>query len=536
MSSLDTDSALRTMCTVRDAMKCDKSLLHERLRCGGTDPAFQPVVQLADRTITSFVVLANIDERFKDMSSSSVIPSAGQAGLTAELTSYIIESACTAARRWRGAFRLAFKISTPQFQGIGLLAQIEAAVHQSGFPLSRVQLEIAECAVVDDLAAARAVFDRLKARGVQIALADFGTELSCLKRLQLLPFDTIEIDKRLFRSIGGSRQCRKAVWSIIGLGKTLGIPVVAQGVETPAQLRILASLGCRIGLGSLFCRPLTAAEIPAFIKSWSASADSSFPGGSLECQRPLRPTPVIDGPALEGYAREFTPRIRSLARKMRWRLPTQVDEEDLLQWGLLGLVQAAERYRGTHPHFWSFAVRRVRGAMLDGLRAADSAPRRLRRAIRQFLSCASKLEQMFGRPATSREIAAEAGVSLTQYHRMVFEHSIHEEVAANFGGELPLPNSAANWSDPLQRLLDQCAHQRLLDAIASLPPRDRMLLHLRLDGHLELRRIGVIIGVTESRVCQMLGATAAHLRSALAAADSKSDRRVTCGPPKKRLV
>ena len=236
-------------------------------------PCFNPQFGWLIAQIASFEVRAHIDDESFDRSAfSSTILATEQAGLIVELTSHIIQSACTAALEWPGAFRLAFKISPLQFRGIGLPAQVEAAVLQSGFPLSRVQLELTEVAVVDDLAAARAAFDHLKSRGIQIALADVGAEFSSLKRLQTLPFDSIEIDEGLVRTIGSSRQSRKAVWAIIRLGKTLGIPIIAQGVETPSQLRILAGLGCTIALGSLFCRAVPAREIPALIKSWSTQA------------------------------------------------------------------------------------------------------------------------------------------------------------------------------------------------------------------------------------------------------------------------
>ncbi|MGB6308560.1 MAG: sigma-70 family RNA polymerase sigma factor [Steroidobacteraceae bacterium] len=228
---------------------------------------------------------------------------------------------------------------------------------------------------------------------------------------------------------------------------------------------------------------------------------------------------------LEACAREFMPRIRKLAWRLKWRLPTQVDAEDLLQFGLLGLLQAAQRYRGTRSGFWYFALPRIRGAMLDGLRAADTAPRHLRRNIRQLLRSAGKLEQILGRPVTGREIAAEAGVSLTKYHRMLFEHSVHEAVEIRSEAELWSHTCAAISTDPLQPLLDHCIRRQLRDAITRLCLRDRTLLRLRLDESLELRRIAAIMGVSESRVSQLFGAIAARLRSTLAKIDSGNVRR-----------
>ena len=211
------------------------------------------------------------------------------------------------------------------------------------------------------------------------------------------------------------------------------------------------------------------------------------------------------------------PLVRRMARRLKCRLPSLVEYDDLLQFGLLGLLQAAQRYRGAHGAFRNYALSRVRGAMLDGLRKTDSAPRSLRRGIRHLRQSVSKLEQTLARPPTSREIAAEMRLTLTQYHCLVYEQQLHASVDLESAEEMALLHQdAIAQTDALQPLLERCAQRRLLKALADLPERERTMLQLRLSEGLELRHIAARSGVTESRVCQLLGAAVARLRSRLA--------------------
>jgi RNA polymerase sigma factor FliA len=211
------------------------------------------------------------------------------------------------------------------------------------------------------------------------------------------------------------------------------------------------------------------------------------------------------------------PLVRRMALSMKRRLPGVVDQDDLVQLGLLGLLQAAERYIGTRERFPYFARLRIRGAMIDGLRETDSAPRRLRRSARHLLQCICRLEQALARAPTGREIAAEMQLTLAQYHRLVQEQDAHKPVDLHCAEhqEVRCQDSAAQ-ADPLYSLLELCNRRRLLAAVSELPKRERRMLKLRLNGNLELRRIAMLFGVTESRVCQLLRQAAARVRSRLA--------------------
>jgi PAS domain S-box-containing protein len=272
---------------VLQSLTSDKGRLRQRLRSGCIYPVFQPIVKLPGRSIASFEVLARMnDEELGEMPPSCFIPAVEQSGLIGELTCHIIQTACTAARAWKGAFRLAFNISPLQFQSLALPAQIEAAVRLSGFPLSRVQLEITESAIIDDISAARATVNRLKALGMQVILDDFGTGFSSLTRLQALPFDKIKIDGSFVRSMRASRESRKIVSAIIGLGQSLGMPIVAEGIETHSQLRMLTHLGCNCGQGYLFSRPVPTDAVPALIELWGEQPEDPTPW-DMSCNQRL---------------------------------------------------------------------------------------------------------------------------------------------------------------------------------------------------------------------------------------------------------
>jgi PAS domain S-box-containing protein len=257
------------------------------LETGRIYPVFQPIVTLPSGSISSLEALARWhDDDLGAIPPSHFIPIAEKSGLMAALTSRIIQTACEAASQWDGEFRLAFNISPLQFRSSELSCRIEEIVRPTGFPLSRIQLEITESAVIDDLELARASIFRLKALGVQIVLDDFGTGYSSLTRLQALPFDKIKIEASFVQSMETSRDSRKIVSAVIGLGQSLGMPVVAEGIETRTQLKMLTHLGCDFGQGYLFSRPAPAEAIPALIRSFGEQAEDP-PSLNLSCNLKL---------------------------------------------------------------------------------------------------------------------------------------------------------------------------------------------------------------------------------------------------------
>ena len=242
-----TEEALPLKTAVVEDSALDERHIRRGLQRGGFYPVFQPIVRFPTHSIAGFEVLARWnDAELGAVPPTRFVPVAEQAGLIPELTSQIIRSACTVAAEWKYQFRLAFNISPLQFQDARLPAQIEAAARPSRFPLSRIQLEITESAVIDDLSAARAAINRLKNLGAQVVLDDFGTGFSSLTRLQALPFDKIKIDRSFVSSMAASRESRKIVSAIIGLGQSLGMPVVAEGYSESVLRRRFVVATCPV--------------------------------------------------------------------------------------------------------------------------------------------------------------------------------------------------------------------------------------------------------------------------------------------------
>jgi PAS domain S-box-containing protein len=241
-------------------------------------PVFQPIVALQTGGVVGFEVLARWrDDEIGDVPAHHFIQLAERTGLITPLMVRLIEAACAEALVWDGVFRLTFNISPTQVQDAKLPAHIEAAVRRSGFPASRIQLEITESVFIADLDAARHALTRLKGLGVGVALDDFGAGFSSLAWLQALPFDEIKIDASFIRSMLASRDSRKIVSAVIGLGQSLGMPVVAEGIETKAEMRMLIGLGCDLGQGYLFARPSRAVAIPAILRALGTHAHDGVP-------------------------------------------------------------------------------------------------------------------------------------------------------------------------------------------------------------------------------------------------------------------
>lgn len=235
---------------------------------------------------------------------------------------------------------------------------------------------------------------------------------------------------------------------------------------------------------------------------------------------PLRSPPpppwLADRFAFDDWVRRHMPLVKGIARQLKHRVPSSIEEDDLLQWGLLGLMQARKRFTGRQTQFGAFARRRIWGAMLDGLREGDPAPRELRRITNRILRNASQLEQSLGRRPTGTEIAAKSGVTLSQYHQLRSEISAYQQIDVQSEDDLSAFQHRISTPEPLQLLIDRSAQERLWEAIDQLPERERTLLHWRLNGHLKLRRIASKLGVTESRVSQLLRAASKALSLKLA--------------------
>lgn len=223
----------------------------------------------------------------------------------------------------------------------------------------------------------------------------------------------------------------------------------------------------------------------------------------------------------EEYVQKFAPLVKRIAYHLMTRLPASVQVDDLIQAGLIGLLDAAEHYDGSQgAQFETYAVQRIRGAMLDELRHADWLPRTVRKNLRQIEAAMSKLEQALGRPPTESELAQELNVSLADYQQMLLDARGHqlvyyEDLQDSEGADFLERHHATDADNPLRILEDQGFRQMLVEAIKSLPERERQMMAMYYEQDLNLREIGEVLGVSESRVCQLHTQAVARLRAKL---------------------
>lgn len=215
----------------------------------------------------------------------------------------------------------------------------------------------------------------------------------------------------------------------------------------------------------------------------------------------------------------YAPLVKRVACQMMSRLPPSVEVEDLMQNGMMGLLDAISRFEnGMGAQFETYAIQRIRGAMLDGLREADWAPRSARRDMRRIEVAINQLEQKNGRPPGESEIAEHLGLDIHEYQRILQDARGHQliyfdDINSSEGEDYLERHLGQAEANPLTLLEDADMRLRLVEAIQNLPERERMVMALYYDEELNLREIGEILEVTESRVCQLHSQAVARLRA-----------------------
>lgn len=234
----------------------------EALRDGHFVPFFQPLITMRTGQLAGFEVLARWRHPVEGLiAPSKFIPVAEQDGWIEELTCQILQKAFAAAAVLPDPLTLAINISPLQLRNSALPEQLRTLASEAGFPLTRVVVEITESALIDSPESATAIVAELKRMGCRLALDDFGTGYSSLSHLQSLPFDKLKVDQSFVRSMTDKRDHRKIVSAVIGLGQSLGLTTVAEGIETQEQAEMILWLGCDLGQGYFFGRPLPAEEL-----------------------------------------------------------------------------------------------------------------------------------------------------------------------------------------------------------------------------------------------------------------------------------
>jgi len=231
--------------------------LREALASGaGLMLHYQLQASVATAEITGYEALLRWQHPARGMIPPAVfIPLAEEMGLIPALGAWVLRRACSEAAAWPHPWRVAVNISPLQLADASLPGLVAEVLAETGLAPGRLEIELTETAIVEDQERALAILRAIKALGVGVALDDFGTGYSSLKTLRSFPFDKIKLDRFFMAEIETSAEAKAVVRSVLALGKSLSIPVLAEGVERPAQLAILVEEGCDEAQGFLLGRP-----------------------------------------------------------------------------------------------------------------------------------------------------------------------------------------------------------------------------------------------------------------------------------------
>jgi RNA polymerase sigma factor for flagellar operon FliA len=220
--------------------------------------------------------------------------------------------------------------------------------------------------------------------------------------------------------------------------------------------------------------------------------------------------------------REHSPLVRRIALQLAPKLPASVELDDMIQAGLIGLMDAASRWKPTEgTQFETYASQRIRGAMLDELRERDWLSRGARKSMRDLEAAVNRLQQRHQRQPSESEIAAELGMTLRDYHEVLLQAKgyqlIHYEDYQSDPDEDPYLDRHVSdtRAEPLALIEDIHYRKAVIAAIEKLPERERMLMGLYYEQDLNFKEIASVLGVTESRVCQIHSQAIVRLRAEL---------------------
>ncbi len=210
-------------------------------------------------------------------------------------------------------------------------------------------------------------------------------------------------------------------------------------------------------------------------------------------------------------------KVKFIADRMAARLPSAIERDDLYGWGVIGLLDAVERFEPARGvAFTTFAEMRVRGAILDSLRALDWASRKTRRQARQVQTAYRELEKKLGRAATDQEVAESLNLTVKSLHELLNQvrglNVAELDASSDCAGRCMLDTIFDTGGSPLQLYEEAELHTRLAQAVDRLPERERQVIALYYVEELTMREIGEILSVTESRVSQLRAQAVARLR------------------------
>jgi len=211
---------------------------------------------------------------------------------------------------------------------------------------------------------------------------------------------------------------------------------------------------------------------------------------------------------------KHAPLVKRIAYHLLAKLPDTVLVEDLIQSGMLGLLEASNNFSDTHgASFSTYAGIRIRGAMLDDVRRTDWTPRSVHRKARQITQAMQQIEQKTGRDARDTEISAVLDITIDEYHKILLDSTCSRLFSTDEAEGSHDPSSGENILDSLS---EASFREALVDAIANLPERERLVVSLYYDNELNLKEIGEVLSVSESRACQINNQAMLRLKARLA--------------------
>lgn len=210
-------------------------------------------------------------------------------------------------------------------------------------------------------------------------------------------------------------------------------------------------------------------------------------------------------PEDKNFIEEYAPLVKRIAHHLMARIPQTVQVDDLIQAGMIGLIEAYRNFDETKgASFTTYAGIRIRGSMLDEIRKGDWAPRSVHRNSRKVAEAIREIEHTFGRDAKPQEVASRLGISVEEYHQILQDSNgvkifAFDDLGVNEEGFSP----GSQGHSPLDKLQKNHFKQHLAYEISKLPEREKLVLALYYDEELNLREVGEVLGVSESRVSQI---------------------------------
>jgi len=243
-------------------------------------PYFEPQVDLATGAIVGFEVLARWTHPLSGIVGPDVfIPVAEEIGVIGRLSEHVITEALSDAATWDPSIKISVNISASQLADGWLAQRIVRVLSETGFPAHRLVVEVTESSLFEDVELARTIATSLKNQGVRLALDDFGTGFSSLGHLRSLPFDIIKIDRSFVQNIHAKRESMAIVRAVTTLAAALGVPVCVEGIENEAAYNTIITLGCAIGQGWYFGKPMPADQAVELLASRKRSVASAAVSG-----------------------------------------------------------------------------------------------------------------------------------------------------------------------------------------------------------------------------------------------------------------